>query len=210
MSEFTPLDIGFSFEGNELKYSARQMVKFEVIIKNIGDRNSPKIYIILTLPPNVKSQIKERSISYLPPNKERKIAFKIKAITSGTYDIMVMVKRKQEIRNLPFKFQAGIPQIQTIRQPVSYVRPSMMKCPYCGSETMENSKFCNNCGKELITKLKESQMKTICPYCGNDTKEDSKFCQSCGHKLDSDICPNCGSSLEEGAQFCGECGHNLE
>lgn len=53
-----------------------------------------------------------------------------------------------------------------------------------------NSKFCNNCGAELSS--------------------DSKFCTNCGCKVELDnICPNCGYKYDLDDKFCIRCGNKL-
>ena len=50
------------------------------------------------------------------------------------------------------------------------------KCPKCGS--IEESKFCTNCGQDLSN----ADVVRICPNCGAETT--SKFCIQCGTKID--------------------------
>jgi len=49
-----------------------------------------------------------------------------------------------------------------------------MECSHCHSENKESSKFCKQCGTELIK---------TCPSCGNRFDEESRFCDACGYKL---------------------------
>jgi len=63
-------------------------------------------------------------------------------------------------------------------------------CPNCGSRNPQGSRFCNNCGYELVketekevVKEKEVIVKVRCPYC---------------HKLYDetlDVCPHCGGTI---------------
>ncbi len=48
-----------------------------------------------------------------------------------------------------------------------------MNCRKCGAENSNGSKYCNNCGEKLSTKL-------ICSNCSNELLEGSKFCNECG------------------------------
>ena len=52
----------------------------------------------------------------------------------------------------------------------------MIRCPKCSKELENGTKFCDNCGTEIIETL-------YCPNCGNPVNQDSVFCQSCGAPL---------------------------
>ena len=84
----------------------------------------------------------------------------------------------------------------------------MKKCPYCGAQIADDSRFCTECGKEII-------QANVCPHCGASVGDDDAFCQNCGKSLDEEIapsgqsqntCPHCGASMNEGDVFCQECG----
>ena len=49
-----------------------------------------------------------------------------------------------------------------------------MKCPNCGKEIADDSKFCPGCGKQLKT------IKYVCPKCGGSVNHGDKFCANCG------------------------------
>jgi hypothetical protein len=49
-----------------------------------------------------------------------------------------------------------------------------MRCPHCGSENSEGSKFCIECGSSLTPR---------CPGCGADNVARAKFCAECGTPL---------------------------
>ncbi len=50
------------------------------------------------------------------------------------------------------------------------------KCPKCGKDIPESSKFCPECGEKLTEKK-------FCSKCGKEVPEGSKFCPECGNKL---------------------------
>ncbi len=63
------------------------------------------------------------------------------------------------------------------KQEEANVAEKKVKCPNCGQEVAEGSKFCNNCG----TKLEEEY---ICKNCGKKLDAGSKFCSNCGTRRD--------------------------
>lgn len=83
---------------------------------------------------------------------------------------------------------------------------SMIKCPRCGENIPKDSKFCFNCGMEIVTIQPKSDLVT-CPKCGRLVPK-RKFCFECGAKLEL-ICGKCGAKLIEGAKFCFECGQKV-
>ncbi len=82
----------------------------------------------------------------------------------------------------------------------------MVICSNCGFDA-ENSKFCPNCGSEII--IEDST--NSCPNCGEDVS-DAAFCPSCGTKIEREpvksFCPNCGEDVSDAA-FCPECGTKI-
>jgi len=79
-----------------------------------------------------------------------------------------------------------------------------VKCPKCGADIPQGSKFCLQCG-EKVEVVAEGM--TVCPECGK-TVQKGKFCLECGHKFVT-VCPKCGKDVPEGAKFCLECGEKL-
>ena len=80
-----------------------------------------------------------------------------------------------------------------------------VKCPNCGAEVKEGTKFCPDCGKKIETENLK------CPKCGAEVKPGAKFCPECGEKLvlAKKKCPKCGAEVKENAKFCPECGEKL-
>ena len=62
------------------------------------------------------------------------------------------------------------------------------KCPKCGS--IEESKFCTNCGQDLT----DAAIVKTCPKCGAETT--SKFCVQCGTRIDQEKVIDSQSSSE--------------
>ncbi len=56
----------------------------------------------------------------------------------------------------------------------------MQKCPYCGAQNADDSRFCTECGKEF-------PQGNVCPHCGASVNDGDAFCQNCGRKLDEDV-----------------------
>ena len=57
-----------------------------------------------------------------------------------------------------------------------------MQCPKCKEEISDNSKFCSNCGTNIIEYLAklEEEKYIICPNCDKKIEKDAKFCKYCG------------------------------
>lgn len=53
-------------------------------------------------------------------------------------------------------------------------------CPKCGSDNLNNSRRCVNCGTPLQTATIAS---SFCPRCGAEVPNDSNFCPKCGNKI---------------------------
>jgi len=52
----------------------------------------------------------------------------------------------------------------------------MIKCPNCGAQIADDSRFCSECGKEIT-------QANVCPHCGASVGESDAFCQNCGKSL---------------------------
>jgi membrane protease subunit (stomatin/prohibitin family) len=80
------------------------------------------------------------------------------------------------------------------------------RCPECHSSIPASSKFCPDCGHQLLVFEQ-------CVRCSKNLTPTAKFCSRCGHpvaeKLKSKICPNCAHENLADAVFCNECGEKL-
>ncbi len=80
----------------------------------------------------------------------------------------------------------------------------MLQCPKCHNEVAVGSRFCKNCGTQLIIQNK-------CPECQTELPAEAKFCLSCGQKLGVELaCPHCSTKLPPGTKFCTNCGEKVE
>lgn len=65
-----------------------------------------------------------------------------------------------------------------------------MYCANCGIENPEGSKFCRQCGREIIEDVQEVTIieneptEGICPSCGAENPLEAKFCHMCGQSLE--------------------------
>lgn len=82
----------------------------------------------------------------------------------------------------------------------------LARCPNDGTLAAPGTKFCPECGAQMI-----QPPSTRCPKCGTETAG-AKFCPNCGEKIEQapkqTHCPNCGAETK-GAKFCPECGTKL-
>jgi len=80
----------------------------------------------------------------------------------------------------------------------------MLQCPKCHNEVPAGSRFCQNCGTQLVIQNK-------CPECQTELPAEAKFCSCCGHRLgESLVCPHCQTKLPPGTKFCTSCGESVE
>ena len=66
-----------------------------------------------------------------------------------------------------------------------------MLCPKCNHEISDNSKFCSDCGTNIIEYLWELEKgKYIkCPNCSKKVEKDATFCKYCGNKIEKEKLP---------------------
>jgi ribosomal protein L32 len=79
----------------------------------------------------------------------------------------------------------------------------LARCPKDGVLAAPGTKFCPECGAQMIQPVLDR-----CPKCGTETMG-AKFCPNCGTKIEqaasAGVCPKCGVQTN-GAKFCPECG----
>jgi len=83
---------------------------------------------------------------------------------------------------------------------------TMTCCPECKHPIPADSKFCHQCGHQLV-------VFTQCVKCGKNLTPNAKFCSRCGQSTDetpkTQTCPNCGAGNLSDSVFCNECGEKL-
>jgi membrane protease subunit (stomatin/prohibitin family) len=79
-------------------------------------------------------------------------------------------------------------------------------CPECRSDVPTDSKFCPQCGHQLV-------IFTQCSRCGKNLAPNSKFCSRCGLAANStppkNVCKACGAENLPEAIHCNDCGEKL-
>ncbi|MCU0539064.1 MAG: SPFH domain-containing protein [Desulfobacterales bacterium] len=79
-------------------------------------------------------------------------------------------------------------------------------CPECKSEVPADSKFCPQCGHQLVVFEQ-------CARCGKNLAPNAKFCPRCGLAIESAparrFCKQCGAENLAESVFCNDCGEKL-
>ncbi len=92
---------------------------------------------------------------------------------------------------------------------VEQAQNQMAHCPSCGNMANPGTKFCPECGMQMV-----QPAATTCPQCGTETKG-ARFCPNCGAKQEPPAaaaptnCPKCGTPAN-GAKFCANCGTKIQ
>ena len=80
------------------------------------------------------------------------------------------------------------------------------RCPRDGTLAKPGTRFCPECGAEMVQPTVDP-----CPKCGAPAGG-AKFCPACGAKIERAAaparCPSCGADAK-GAKFCPECGAKM-
>jgi predicted amidophosphoribosyltransferase len=79
-------------------------------------------------------------------------------------------------------------------------------CPECRSGIPADSKFCPQCGHQLV-------IFTQCSRCGKNLAPTSRFCSRCGLEATAGpqkrLCKGCGSENLPDSMYCNACGEKL-
>ena len=92
---------------------------------------------------------------------------------------------------------------QTVQKGPSAAKENL-QCPKCHNDVHADSRFCQNCGAQLV-------ILNRCPDCQTELPAEAQFCSNCGRKLGMTLtCPHCGTKLPPGTKFCTNCGEKVE
>lgn len=95
---------------------------------------------------------------------------------------------------------------QKAQDAVQQAQQSQAKCPNCGNLAAPGTKFCPECGGQMVQPTADK-----CPSCGA-AANGAKFCPECGTRIERapavTKCPSCGAETK-GAKFCPECGTKM-
>jgi predicted amidophosphoribosyltransferase len=79
-------------------------------------------------------------------------------------------------------------------------------CPECRSSVPGDSKFCAQCGHQMV-------VFSQCSRCGKNLAPNAKFCPRCGLATETapqkKFCPHCGAENLADSIHCNECGEKL-
>jgi membrane protease subunit (stomatin/prohibitin family) len=80
----------------------------------------------------------------------------------------------------------------------------LSQCPKCHTEISRESRFCSQCGHQVV-------IINRCGQCGTDLPAEANFCMVCGVKVEKreKECSHCHSKNFPQASFCTSCGEKL-
>ncbi len=95
-------------------------------------------------------------------------------------------------------------QGQAVAQPHEETM-QVIDCHKCHASVPVNSRFCPNCGAQMV-------IENRCPSCKKILPGEASFCLHCGANLiqKETRCKHCESLLPEGALFCINCGEKMD
>lgn len=84
--------------------------------------------------------------------------------------------------------------------------PASVTCPDCRQSIPQDSKFCPNCGHQLL-------VFSQCTQCNKNLPPHAKFCSRCGHPVEQKPsprkCSHCGTENLPDSVYCNQCGEKI-
>ncbi len=95
----------------------------------------------------------------------------------------VATKRLKEAAQVSQSPPLETPKV--ISESIPHETTTVSYCRYCGSENEGDAVFCQNCGRNMMDKLTETdlQPEIFCNYCGARNKKGAVYCKRCGKKI---------------------------
>jgi membrane protease subunit (stomatin/prohibitin family) len=93
---------------------------------------------------------------------------------------------------------------QSMQATTGPAKAQALTCPKCQAQIDPSSRYCSQCGHQIIIENK-------CPQCGKNLPAKAKFCMFCGGKVEKAKahCPHCGKKILPGSIFCNNCGKKI-
>jgi membrane protease subunit (stomatin/prohibitin family) len=101
---------------------------------------------------------------------------------------------------------AGMNMSQQMPTVMSNTSPTGIFCPKCHTNNPAGTKFCSNCGENLVVQQTDE---IKCHQCGADVQQGAKFCFECGASLLPKKCSECGEDILPKSKFCSKCGKEV-
>jgi membrane protease subunit (stomatin/prohibitin family) len=94
--------------------------------------------------------------------------------------------------------------LQQSMQVTAQGQAQKIECPKCRSQIDATSRYCPQCGHQIIIENK-------CQHCGKNLPAKAKFCMFCGARIEKikGACPHCGAEILAGSIFCNNCGKKI-
>lgn len=135
--------------------------------------------------------MKFEGVDTTPEYRER--LFWLKSGRAAPEEVLRMETVKETAKELAKSPSVGIGAGMVIIPPIFYPPTSqtagvpsvaLIVCPSCRAQIPSTSKFCPNCGNNLGSASRPSQIPTkTCPKCGEQTSTTASYCPNCGEKL---------------------------
>ena len=102
---------------------------------------------------------------------------------------------EEEFSGMFDEIRAAEQNIQNYREQIDGIKNSRnsdeagdgvsRKCPNCGADVLNDTRFCTSCGKPIprLEASSDTEEKKYCTTCGTQLAPDGAFCENCGTKV---------------------------